>query len=102
MEKRFALPCFCTLASTPKEGFLGGTVVKNPSAVQETQEMWVQSLGREDPLEEEMATQFQYSCRENPTDRGGWWGYSPQGHLESDTTEHARTLVEHLLSTRPQ
>ena len=24
--------------------------------MQETQDMWVQSLGREDPLEEEMAT----------------------------------------------
>ena len=23
--------------------------------------------------EEEMATHSQYSCRENPTDRGGWW-----------------------------
>ena len=31
-------------------------VVKNPPAVWETQEMQVQSLGREDPLEEEMAT----------------------------------------------
>ena len=30
--------------------------VKNPSAVQETQETWVGSLGQEDPLEEEMAT----------------------------------------------
>ena len=30
--------------------------VKNPPAMQETQEMWVQSLGQEDPLEEEMAT----------------------------------------------
>ena len=30
-----------------KESFLGGSVVKNH---------WVQSLGREDPLEEEMAT----------------------------------------------
>ena len=30
--------------------------VKNSPAVQETQEMWVQSLGQEDPLEEEMAT----------------------------------------------
>ena len=30
--------------------------VKNPSAMQETQETRVQSLGREDPLEEEMAT----------------------------------------------
>ena len=30
--------------------------VKNLPAVQETQETWVQSLGREDPLEEGMAT----------------------------------------------
>ena len=30
--------------------------VQNSPAVQETQEMWVQSLGQEDPLEEEMAT----------------------------------------------
>ena len=28
--------------------------------------------GLEDPLEEEMATQLQYSCLENPTDRGAW------------------------------
>ena len=31
-------------------------MVKNSPAVQETQEMWVQSLGPEDPLEKEMAT----------------------------------------------
>ena len=30
--------------------------VKNPLAMQETQETWVQSLGREDRLEEEVAT----------------------------------------------
>ena len=30
--------------------------VKNPPAIQETQEMWVRSLGQEDPLEEKMAT----------------------------------------------
>ena len=30
--------------------------VKNPAAMQETQEMGVQSLVREDPLEEEMVT----------------------------------------------
>ena len=30
--------------------------VKNPPAMQETQEMWAQSLGQEDPLEEEMTT----------------------------------------------
>ena len=32
----------------------GGAVVKNPSAKQETQEMWVQSLGWEDSLVKEM------------------------------------------------
>ena len=36
--------------------FLSDTVVKNLPAMQETQETWVQSLGGEDPLEEEMAT----------------------------------------------
>ena len=38
------------------EGFLGGSVVKNPPGMQETQETWVQSLDREDALEKEMAT----------------------------------------------
>ena len=33
-------------------GFPGGSVVKNPSSMQETR---VRSLGREDPLEKEMA-----------------------------------------------
>ena len=37
-------------------GFPGGSVVKNPPAMQETQETWVQSLGWEDPLEEGTAT----------------------------------------------
>ena len=31
-------------------------VVKNPPAMQETQEMWFQSLGQEDPVEEGMET----------------------------------------------
>ena len=34
------------------EGFHGGSMAKNLPAVQET---WVPSLGREDPLEKEMA-----------------------------------------------
>ena len=33
-----------------------GSVVKNPPAMLGTQETWVRSLGREDPLEEGMAT----------------------------------------------
>ena len=36
--------------------FPGGSVVKKPPAMQETQEMWVQSLGWEDPLEKGIAT----------------------------------------------
>ena len=39
-----------------KEGFAGGSVVKNPPAVQEIQETQFRSLGWEDPLEEGMAT----------------------------------------------
>ena len=35
-------------------GFLSGSVVKNSPAMQETQKMWVQFLGWEDPLEKEM------------------------------------------------
>ena len=37
-------------------GFHGGLVIKNPPVMQETQEMLVQSLGREDPLEKGTAT----------------------------------------------
>ena len=49
---------------------------KNLHAVQE---IWVQSLGWEDPLEKEMVT-LQRSCLENPMDTGAWGGYSPWGH----------------------
>ena len=41
--------------------------VKHLSTMHET---WVRSLGREDPLEKEMATQ--YSFLENPMDGGAW------------------------------
>ena len=37
-------------------GFLDGLAVKNPPAMQETQEMWVRYIGWEDPLEEEITT----------------------------------------------
>ena len=39
--------------------------------MQEMQEMWVQSLGQEDPLEKETATPFSI-CLGNPMDRGDW------------------------------
>ena len=57
--------------------------VKNMSAVWET---WVQSLGREDPLEKGMTTHSSILAWRIP------WieelvGYSPWGCIESDMTE---------------
>ena len=34
--------------------------------------MWVQSLGQEDPLEEELETYSSFLPGENPMDRGAW------------------------------
>ena len=48
----------------------GGSEVKRLPAMQETR---VQSLGREDPLGEGNGNPFQYSCLQNPMDRGAWW-----------------------------
>ena len=44
-------------------------LAKNLPAVQET---WVRFLGWEDPLGERNGNSFQYSCLENPMDRGAW------------------------------
>ena len=54
--------------------------VNNLPAVQETQ---IQSLGREDPLEKEMAT-HSYSFLKNPVDRGAWWT-TVHGVIKSQT-----------------
>ena len=54
-------------------GFPGGSAVKNPLAVQKTWETpQFQSLGREDPLEEGMATHSSILALESPMDRGAW------------------------------
>ena len=37
------------------------------------QEMQIQSLGQEDPLEKEMATQSSILAWKNPMDRRAWW-----------------------------
>ena len=60
-------------------------VVKNPCAMQEMQQMWVPSLGWEDPLEESMAINssilaWRIQWTEEPD-------YSPQGQKELDTIE---------------
>ena len=46
--------------------------VKNLPPMQETQETWVQSRGREESLEEENGNPLQYPCLKNPMDRGAW------------------------------
>jgi len=52
-------------------GFPSGSMVKNPPVMLEPQDTWICSLGWEDDtLEEGMGTHFQYSCLENPMDRG--------------------------------
>ena len=70
--------------------------VKNLPAMQE---MWVWSLGQEDPLKKEMTTHFSvtFLAWKIPwTD--GLADYSPKGHKQSDTTEqlstHTHTTVK--------
>ena len=55
--------------------------LKRLPPMRETQ---VGSLGWEDPLEEKMASPLQYSCLENPTDRGA---RRATVHRVADTTE---------------
>ena len=45
-------------------------MVKNLPAMQQTQ---AQSLGQEDSPGEGNGNPLQYSCLENPMDRGAWW-----------------------------
>ena len=66
-------------------GFPSSLVVKNPPAMQVMEEMWIQSLGQEDPLEKEMATHSTIPVWEIPwTEESG----RPQsmGSQELDTT----------------
>ena len=60
-------------------------MVKNPRAMQEMQQMWVRSLGWEDPLEESIAINssilaWRIQWTEEPD-------YSPQGQKELDMIE---------------
>ena len=56
-------------------------IVRNLPALQET---WVQSLGWEDSLEENMATHFSILAWRIPMDRGAWRATVP-GVAESQT-----------------
>ena len=67
----------------PKRASLVAQRLKRLPARQETQ---VQSLGREDPLEKEMATHSSILAWRIPWTES-LVGYSPRGRKESDTTE---------------
>ena len=58
--------------------------VKNPSAMQKTQEMWVQSSSWEDPLEKEMETHSSILAWEIP------WTEEPGG-LQSMELQKSQT-----------
>ena len=64
--------------------------------MKETPENQVHSLGRENPLEEEMATQYSYL--ENPMDRGAWraivHGVAKSWTQPSDWTENNTNVLE--------
>ena len=61
-------------------------MVKNPPAMQEMQETWVQSLSREDPLEQEIETHSSIlAWRIPPTEEPG--GLRSMESHRADTTE---------------
>ena len=66
----------------PIKGFPSSSVVKNLPA---KQKMWVQSLGRKDPLEKGNGNPLQYSCLGGPMDRGAWWAAVHRVSKELDT-----------------
>ena len=75
------------------KGFPGGSMVKNPPAMQETQETWAQSLSWEDPLEEEMSAyssilNWNIPWTEKP---GGLLSMGSQRVRHDLVTEHAHT-----------
>ena len=72
------------------QGFPFGSEVKNLPAMQVT---WVQSLGREDPLEKEMATHSSSLAGEFHKQRI-LVGYSVWAHKELDTTGDYQTDVQ--------
>ena len=72
-------------------GFPGGAVVKNPpvNAGDEGEEALIPGQGRSPG--EGNSNPLQYSCLENPMDRGAW--RATWGHREPDMTE--RTYMHH-------
>ena len=69
-------------------------MVKDLPAIWKT---WVQFLSWEGPLEEGMATHFQYSYLETLHGERSLVGYSPQGHEELHVTERLSTAQQKIM-----
>ena len=70
---KFLFSCKLTRGQATSEGkyYLAASAMKNPPAVQEMQDTWVQSLGWKDSLEK--MTTYPCSCLgKNPMDKGAW------------------------------
>ena len=68
-------------------------MVKNPPPMRE---IWVRSLGWEDPLEEGMATHSSILAWRIPMDRGAWRVTVHGGRKGSDTTEWLSTACDYV------
>ena len=64
--------------------------------MQEMQEIQVQSLGLEDSPGGGNGHVLQFSCLENPTDRGAWWA-TVHGVAKSQTRLSTHTHAHNLL-----
>ena len=79
-------PLQCSWAS------LVAQMVKNLPAMQE---IWIQSLGLENPMEEGMATHSSILAWRIPMARGAWWA-TVHRVAESDTAEQLSTAQGHV------
>ena len=77
-----------------KLGFPGGSVIKNPLAMQETQEIWVWSLGLENPLEEAWQPTPVLLPGESHEQRS-LVGYGPWGHRVTKSRTRLKWLNTH-------
>ena len=66
-------------------------MVKNLPVILKT---WIQSLGGEDPSRVGNGNPLQYSCLENPMDRGACSAYSPYGCKELHMTKRLTLMAE--------
>ena len=88
------MPTFLSGRVCCGQDYPGGSAVKNPPAMQEPQEtMFSPSVGKSPG---EHGNPLQYSCLENPIDRGVWWV------KELNTTEATQHTCMLWTKLRPQ